>query len=377
MKILFILNGSYSGYSGGDLHTIMVGNQLASNPNNIVEFYIASNSSPKILEMLHEKILLIGNKNLQKRKSQSILCISVGYSYRILRALMFFLIKKPEYDIAVASSHFAFDSIPLFAVRNVKSKNIYWHHHVESVTRSKSPKDLIVMFIEWMTIKLLRIYDVRVLTSNTVTKQFLLSKGLSGGNVLLTINGLSPYFEIQFADGASIEKKPSKSFLFCGRVSLLKGAKDFVSIAESILEFDSDAEFHVIGSEGDYSNQLLTDLASEIEQGIVTIHGFVDEETKFRLFKEAHSLIFPSYEEGWGVTVGEALSTGCWVFVYDLPAVLEAFPNKLEVSKTGDWQSMARAVKDKIGIVKDANFDVVPMWRQISEHDLKLFRHYE
>jgi glycosyltransferase involved in cell wall biosynthesis len=74
--------------------------------------------------------------------------------------------------------------------------------------------------------------------------------------------------------------------------------------------------------------------------------GFVSEEEKRRLLSESRLFIAPSYEEGWGISVCEALASGVPVVGYRLPVLDELFGTAYLGVQPGDVAGLAdRAVQ--------------------------------
>ncbi|MEO6990742.1 MAG: glycosyltransferase [Candidatus Baltobacteraceae bacterium] len=77
----------------------------------------------------------------------------------------------------------------------------------------------------------------------------------------------------------------------------------------------------------------------------VTIHGFVDDASLDRLYAGASAFISCSYEEGWGLSMAQALAVGLPCIAYDLPTYGQNFPGAIETVPVGDIAAFARAVR--------------------------------
>jgi len=76
----------------------------------------------------------------------------------------------------------------------------------------------------------------------------------------------------------------------------------------------------------------------------IKLTGFVDEEEKYKFLNQSKVFVFPSYEEGWGMAVAEALASRLPVVAYDLPSYREVFPEAFLTVKVGDTEAMAQAI---------------------------------
>lgn len=57
------------------------------------------------------------------------------------------------------------------------------------------------------------------------------------------------------------------------------------------------------------------------------LKGFVSEEEKYAILKQSGFFFFPSYEEGWGIALAEALYCGATAVCYELPHYRSIFGN--------------------------------------------------
>lgn len=128
-------------------------------------------------------------------------------------------------------------------------------------------------------------------------------------NLIKHINKSSKIYKIP--SGYDFKKtqyiKKTKSVLFVGNVSMnksmsnLKGLPEFVSVARHFPDY----KFYVVGK-GDYLNEIKKDASSN-----VVFTGPLFGNKLMNIFKQ--SLIFCnlSLSEGFGLTIAEAMATGC------------------------------------------------------------------
>ena len=76
--------------------------------------------------------------------------------------------------------------------------------------------------------------------------------------------------------------------------------------------------------------------------------GFVSEEEKRRLLGNSALLLAPSYEEGWGISVAEALATELPVVGYRLPVLDELFPSAYAAAAPGDIEGSQMQSSDSL-----------------------------
>lgn len=371
MRILIVLNGSTAGYSGGDLHTIMVANQWAE--SHQVYLCLLEGSSPEILALVDSKVNVIGGPTYFKAVGRARLLIK--YLRRIVISSVEVARRRDDFDIILASSHYSFDLLPtLLRRRSTTSLVTYWHHHIGQLTDRPRWVSVMVRLSERSALSVLRRANALVLTSNSSTLEHLCSLGLRASQIELTKNGLStlraPSLEpFELASGTGLACSEA-SVLFCGRLSRLKGTRDLALLAKEWSKHSRNVTMTIMGSDGDGGIELRQALSDEIVAGRVRFTGFVDEDEKCRLFREAHVVIVPSYEEGWSVTVGDGLASRCWVVSYDLPAIREAFPVGPIYVPTGDWRRMYDEVNKCLAAPQPDKSVAGDSWREIADADL-------
>ena len=69
----------------------------------------------------------------------------------------------------------------------------------------------------------------------------------------------------------------------------------------------------------------------------IKLTGFISERDKFVIMKSSKVFVFPSYEEGWGMAVTEAIACGLSVVLYDIGQynVVGKHVIKVEKANTG------------------------------------------
>lgn len=371
MRILVILNGSTSGYSGGDLHTAAVANKWAE--SNDVDLYLPKGSSSEIASLIESNVNVIGRTQGGRVVGHKQLMFR--YLGRVAKAIPLIFRSRDRWDVIISSSHYPFDLIPaLFRRKSSTELVTYWHHHVEqSANRSKWIHLLVTTSERW-SIEALKRNHAFVLTSNSATREYLLSSGLLSSQVVLTRNGVS-ISSNQAGGPAATATIPfampsERSVLFCGRLSRLKGSEDLALLAPKIVEISDDVKLIIIGRNGDDGVEVRRKLQSEVTKGKVVFTGFIGEEDKSRRFINAHVVIVPSYEEGWSLTIGDGLAARCWVVAYDLPAVREAFPIGPRYVPVGDWQRMLLEIRKCLQAERPGQVFAGTSWKQVAEGDM-------
>ena len=74
-----------------------------------------------------------------------------------------------------------------------------------------------------------------------------------------------------------------------------------------------------------------------------TIHGFIENISDvYKILLHSKAIVFPSYEEGWAISLFESIMSKRPVVTYKLPVFIEIFNDKLTTVPIGDTTLMAK-----------------------------------
>lgn len=369
MRVLFVLNGATIGYSGGDLHAVAVANRWTELGHSVT-FLMARGFNRDIAQLLDPKVEVV-TPVVAGRRFNSKLQLTLEYTIRLVVAATFVLRNRGCWDLAVATSHFPFDVIPVALVSGQRCRRVaYWHHSVSSGASRPGWVRSLVRLGEFVSAAVVRRWDFIIFTPSAVTRNLLVRRGVEACRVLQTANALS--FPVGEVEPQTLPPLPAHSrvVLFCGRLSVVKGTRDLRHVAKACLAHASDVILVVCG-DGEDGPGLRHDLRHACATGRVVFTGFAPEAVKHALLARAHVLVAPSYEEGWGIIVGEGLAHGAWVVCYDLPAVRHAFPVGPRYVAMGDVEALCAAVLESLERPRPGPVDTLYDWRNIADTELR------
>ncbi len=269
--------------------------------------------------------------------------------------------------------------LPMLIARGGSGRGLYWWHDASAPVGRPGWTRNLVRISETLLVRLVARSRVRVLTGNSQTCSWLESNRLSPAAITLTRNGpsfLSPPVPSDqvFSTEPRLESLVGRRFVvFCARLSNLKGAADLPAISRHVLGAAKDAAIVICGTEGPEGAAVHLALEPHERTGRVMFLGFVSEPVKQWLFEHAHVLIAPSYEEGWGATVTDGVTSGSWVVTYDLPAVRESCPDGPVFVPLGDAHLFSGATSVCLEKPRPAKRREAPreIWKQIARSDLE------
>jgi glycosyltransferase involved in cell wall biosynthesis len=146
-------------------------------------------------------------------------------------------------------------------------------------------------------------------------------------------------------EGLDIATRDRAGAVYVGRLHPAKGLDDVVDAWAVVHAHFPDAALTLVGS-GDES--YLRTLRSRIERlnlgDCVRLAGFVTEKEKAQILAGARVFVSASKEEGWGISIAEALALGVPCVTYDLPVFREVFPEGRIGVPTGNVPALAEAI---------------------------------
>ena len=128
---------------------------------------------------------------------------------------------------------------------------------------------------------------------------------------------------------------------FVGRLARNKGVADAIQAWSLVRRDIPDATLRMVGAgpERDQAAALAERLGID---DAIEWRGFVSEEEKYAILGESRLFLAPSYEEGWGISVCEALGSGVPVVAYRLQVLDELFDGAYMGAPPGDIRALAK-----------------------------------
>ncbi len=174
------------------------------------------------------------------------------------------------------------------------------------------------------------------------TASDLVIRGLNRSDIRV----IHPGVDLEFFTPQPAARSEIPTFLYLGRLRRYKRVDLVVRAAARLCGEGIDVRV-VIGGHGEYETQLRR-LASRLNvDDRITFTGFVSEEAKRQLYREAWANVFPSPKEGWGITNIEAAACGTPSIASNAPGLRESVQNGRTgmLFPTGDEIALADAMR--------------------------------
>jgi glycosyltransferase involved in cell wall biosynthesis len=268
----------------------------------------------------------------------------IYYLVRIIRSSLFsFKFKQSKPDVIIATSHLIYDVLPALILRkrlnnSKKCKLVVYVHHILRPFRSYKQGiwSNINLLNERISLRLCKKADL-VFVVNPEIKDALIAKGFDADKIVITDNGV----EHDFIDSVKVNEKRYDG-CFCGRIDPKKGVYDLIEIWEQVLKSFPESKLVIIGDGPVYSD-VVKRVKNKALGNNITFTGFLSGERKISTIKSSKIFVSPSYEEGWGIAVSEAMACGLAVVCYNLSAY-KIFGDGIIKVDVGKKEQMANAV---------------------------------
>lgn len=246
------------------------------------------------------------------------------WSVHLLAVIYYFFRFRTITDVIVDEVHW----FPFFSILYAPKKTVLLVCEVANQLFFRLfpyPLAILGRYLEKIYVFLYRSVPVIAISRSTIDA--LVREGFPSKNITLIPMGLTRPRSIKHYDKAS-----RLTLIVIGRLHVLKGTKDAIEAFVHIRRQIPSARLWIVGSDGQgYQAELEERVHRFNIDRSVLFFGHVSQEKKFKLLSQAHILLMPSVQEGWGLVVTEAASQGTPAVGYRTAGLQDVIRN----NKTG------------------------------------------
>jgi glycosyltransferase involved in cell wall biosynthesis len=250
----------------------------------------------------------------------------------VRRAVIASARRPPAADVVVAASHFTPDAAGLARLVRRRALGVAYVYHLLAGRRGLGPRTLWSKTDERVGLALLRRFAGVVFVSNSRTGEALAGRGFAPIHTAVGIDLAS------FRPAAAARLAPRAAFV--ARMAQTKGVTDAVEAWAHVRGAVPAARLVMVGAGPEREPAAALAETLGISDSIEW-RGFVSEQEKRHILSESRLLLAPSYEEGWGISVCEALASAVPVVAYRLPVLDELFGSAYLGAGAGDVVGLA------------------------------------
>jgi glycosyltransferase involved in cell wall biosynthesis len=315
------------GLSGGDRHLLEVAGRWSEH----VE--VTALAPPQASETIRS---FLGDVAVYELGSagprQQALGPLLAFEY-VRRALTASVRKPPHADVVVAASHFTPDAAALATLARRGVFGVGYVYHLVAHRSGLGPRTLWSKADERVGLALLGRFAGVVFASNTRTASALTGRGFEPVATAVGVDLRS------FRQASPGRLAPRAAFI--ARMARTKGVTDAIEAWAHVRRAVPGAKLAMVGAGPEREPAVALAERLGISDSIEW-RGFVSENEKRQILGECRLLIAPSYEEGWGISVCEALASAVPVVAYRLPVLDELFGSAYLAADPGDVAGLAQ-----------------------------------
>ncbi len=133
---------------------------------------------------------------------------------------------------------------------------------------------------------------------------------------------------------------PENYFLHVGTI---EPRKNIISAIKAVESLEQDINFIIAGGSGWKSQEVIEAVKSSKKSRVI---GYIEEKDKPALYGGAKALIYPSYYEGFGLPVIEAMACGCPVIAGNRSSLPEVIGEAGIMINPYNWQELKSAMEE-------------------------------
>ena len=339
-KIIVFLNAYTQGVSGGDLRFIEIAKRIF--PDDILVVTSSLGKRLCIEKGLRANYFI----TTKEKKFKGIISTYLKRIYMAGRLL------TREFNgglLIYSTSDFFPDVIPAFLLKLKHQKNTWIqviHHLISNPSLRKGNyfRNSISFLSQRISLLLIRAKADKIIAIGPLLADKLKHSGFKDSKIAVGYNG------INLKAIAAIEIKSNIArydAVFIGRLHPSKGIDDLLEVWRLLKEKNKGYTLAIIGKgEAGFIRHLSKRLAIYGLQKKVFMPGYVKESQSY--LKAAKVFVFPSYEEGWGISICEALACRRPVIAYDLPVYSQIYNNGIIKVPKGNIEMFCQKVLECI-----------------------------
>jgi len=213
-------------------------------------------------------------------------------------------------------------------------RSIFFNHWIQRNERQRIDNQL-----EVVRTRLREAHIINV--ANSKDREVLIEEGFSNDHILVLPYGLqqSRWEQLTSIDRSNhIPQAPR--LVFVGTFDFRKGCLDIVKVFQRFRGHHSQATLRLLGTRGlmTSESQVLRFFPKQLRSQVEVVESFEESQLP-GLLEPCHLGLFPSYWEGFGISVVEQLAAGIPVVAYDAPGPCDILPPKWLVAP-GDVEAM-------------------------------------
>jgi len=328
--------GEGKGTSGGDQRLMQIFGRLVKYFD--IDIYTTPGGKKTLKKMLPKAKYFVTDNSFDR--------FGVFISYVFRSKWISKEILKRKYQLVYSGSDFFPDVCPAYKYRklNDNSRWIQCIYHIYPDWRERPGSkavNYVGVKIQNYSFSKIRVLADKIINLNKQVKHELLTnRKFTKGKIEINPCGI----DLKYFDKISVRKKPNQ-VCFLARLAHSKGIFDLPKIWKEVVQKNPKVMLKIIGGGSD---EIKMKLKKKFEErGLlrnVDIMGFVPDDKAYKILKESSLYVIPSYEEGFGIAIAEALACSTPAIAWNLPVYKEVYLKGLTSVPIKDCHKFALAI---------------------------------
>lgn len=335
---IHIMVNAFWQMSGGDKRIIEMLRRWVQLDNTEFEYYIYA--PQKFIDILQrEKIENIVYRCTQKEEKANLI---VSYIMRTYHAIQL-LPKELKGDILYSTSDYFPDVLPTVYGKR-RGYNVKWismiHHIIEDYrTRQGNRfKNFLSSKMQKSSFKRMKKNADCILVVSPLVKKYLIENEFDEAKIELVDNGV----DVSFINKANKKCPTSYDAIMLARLVPSKGIFDLPEIWKKVCEKKPEARLGLIGNASEeVKNKFILEAQKAGVENKIDLLGYMSSEKAYSYLKNAKVFVFTSREEGWGISLAEAMCCDIPVVAFELPVYKYIFEDNILYVENRDKEKMA------------------------------------
>ena len=335
-RIVFLFN-SFVSISGGDVRFIEIAKRMGSFEKAVItcqggkDICCQRGLNARYLITTSKKEIYLGK-------------IFLVYFARVIKALAL-RNKICDRDVLYSSSDFLTDVFPALFYK-LGRKHVRWvqiiHHVIPSPLKRRGMflTNLISHYSQKLSFFFIKHFADLIIVVNRAVAEELRQESFDEGLIEIGSNGV----HLRYLENVKPDVEKTYECVFLGRLHASKGIFDLIEIWREVSKEKNDSALAIIGMGDERTKAILKEkIRQNSMDGSIDVLINLNDEKAFGILKSCKVYAFPSYEEGWGISVCEAMACGLPVVAYNL-AAYGVFEDAVTKVTIGDKRAFAKTL---------------------------------
>ena len=313
-KILAFMNAYTSGKGGGDVIFLELCKYLDQYAEiTVITSWLGKKLALEYCDSLN--FIIIDKRKYFKN-------IISTYLFRGIKAL-FLKIKLRSGDFLYGTSDFLPDVLPAFFYK-LCNKKVIWIQKIYHIIPTNRKISFLAQNLSFFLIKLL---TDKIIVINKDVKEYLIKKGFDGKKIEIIYPGIN----LNNIQNKKYKGCTNYDAVFVGRLVESKGIYDLIEIWSLVYKEINNAKLAIMGSgDTEIINKLIKLIkAKNLENNIDMLGYAKNNDEVYSIIQSSKLFVFPSHEEGFGLSIAEAMALGTHVVAYNLDVYKEIYGNSI------------------------------------------------